>query len=97
MVGHFVEHEVISGLRGVSEDEAAFEGGIETAMIFVREEDEVLCAVVNRIAVEVVALEEASVLVHGSGAMEGSTHEDVAQLASIMSHEFVPCTSAGFT
>ena len=94
-MGHVVEHGGFWGL--VSEDEAAFEGGIEAAMVFVREEDQVLCTVVDRVAVEVVALEDASVLVHGPGAMEGSAHKDVAQLCSIMSHKFVPCPSAGFT
>lgn len=95
MMGHVVEHGGFGGLVG--EDEAAFEGGIEAAMVFVREEDEVLCAVVDRIAVEVVAFEDASVLVHGPGSMEGSAYEDVAQLSSIPSHKFVLRPSAGFT
>ena len=92
---HVVEHGGFGGLVG--EDEAAFEGGIEAAMVFVREEDEVLCAVVDRVAVEVVAFEDASVLVHGPRAMESSTHKDVTQLCSIMSHKFVLRPSAGFT
>ena len=95
VVGEVVEHGGFGGLVG--EDEAAFEGCIETAMVFVREEDEVLCAIVDRVAVEVVALEDASVLVHGPRAMEGSAHEDVTQLCSIMSHKFVLRPSAGFT
>ena len=95
VVGEVVEHGGFGGLVG--EDEAAFEGGIETAMVFVREEDQVLCAVVDRVAVEVVAFEDASVLVHGPRAMESGAHKDVTQLCSIMSHKFVPCPSAGFT
>ena len=96
-MGHVVEHEGIGGLQGVSEDETALEGGIKAAMIVMREEDEVLCAVVDRVAVEMMALKDASIGVHGSWTMEGSTHKDVTQLVSVASHEFVPCPSARLT
>jgi hypothetical protein len=81
----------------VCEDEAFFEGGIEAEMVGMREKDEVLCAIVRVDAVEVMALIDAAIGVHGSGTMESSTHEDVAQLCSIMSHKFVLRPSAGFT
>ena len=96
-MGHVVEHEVIGGLQGVSEDETALEGGIKAAMIVMREEDEVLCAVVDRVAVEMMALKDASIGVHGSWTMEGGAHKDVTQLVSVASHEFVPCPSARLT
>lgn len=93
-MGEVVEHGGFGGL--VSEDEAAFEGGIEAPMVFVREEDKVLCAVVDRVTIKMVAFEDASVLIHGSWAMEGGAHKDVAQLCSIMSHKFVLRPSSGF-
>lgn len=96
-MGHVVEHDVIGGLQGVSEDETALEGGIKSAMIVMREEDEVLCAVIGWDTVEMMALKDASIGVHGSWTMEGSTHKDVTQLDAIASHEFVPCPSAGLT
>lgn len=95
MVGEVVEHGGFGGLVG--EDEAAFEGGIEAAMVFVREEDQVLGAVVDRVTIKMVAFEDASVLVHGPRAMESGAHKDVTQLYSIMSHKFVLRPSAGFT
>ena len=97
MMGHVLEHEVIGGLQGVSEDETALEGGIKAAMIVMREEDEVLCTVVGWVTIKVMALKDASVLVDGSWTMEGGAHKDVTQLVSVASHEFVPCPSARLT
>jgi hypothetical protein len=77
MVSHVVGHGV-GGVKVVGEDEAFFEGGIEAEMVGMREKDEVLCAIVRVDAVEVMALIDASIGVHGSGTMEGRTHEDVA-------------------
>ena len=93
-MGHVVEHDLVGGLQGVSEDETALEGGIKAAMIVMREEDEVLCTVVGWVTIKVMALKDASVLVNGSGPMEGGAHKDVTQLNSIPSHELVLCPSA---
>ena len=95
VVGHVVEHDLVRVMMG--EDETAFEGGIEAPMVFVREEDKVLCAVVDRVTIKMMAFEDASVLIHGSWAMEGGAHKDVTQLSSIPSHELVLRPSAGFT
>ena len=93
-MGHVVEHELIGGLQGMGEDEASFESGIESAMIAMREKDEVLCTVVGWVTIKVMALKDASVLVDGSGPMEGGAHKDVTQLNSIPSHELVLRPSA---
>lgn len=56
MVGHFGEHDFVSGARVAGEDEAFGEGDIEAAMVSGREPDEVFRTIVGGDAVEVVTI-----------------------------------------